>query len=88
MRGNQRTSAAVDSDSDGDGNEIGSEQRSITRDARDAVLNLETETELGEDDYDPTQEVEESLAVFAQGQLQGTALGGQFTVENLPERNL
>ena len=77
MRGNQRGAGG---DADLGASETDSQQRS----ARDAVMNLETATELGEDDYDPTQQdVEDSLGVFPQGQLEGSSLGGQVTVENV-----
>lgn len=84
MRGNQRGNAAG-GDAENGANETDSQQRSV---ARDAVMNLETETELGEDDYDPMQhDVDDSLAVFPQGQLEGSSLGGQVTVENVPNEN-
>ena len=78
MRGNQRHTVAGDAADAGDDTE--SQTRSV---ARDAVMHLETETELGEEDYDPTQDVEDDLAVFPQGKLEGPSLGGQLTVEKV-----
>lgn len=81
MRGNQRGNAAA-----GDADETDSSHQRST--AREAVISLQTETEVGDDDYDPTQDVvEDSLAVFPQGQLEGSSLGGQVTVEKVDNEN-
>ena len=84
MRGNLRNNV-VSGDADAGADETESQPRST---ARDAVMNLETETEVGEEDYDPMQQdIDDRLAVFPQGQLEGSSLGGQVTVENVENKN-
>ena len=52
--------------------------------AQDAVFNLETETEMGEDDYDPTQELQDdNLDVYAQGQLEEASISRQLEVSRV-----
>jgi len=54
--------------------------------AQDAVINLETGTEIGESDYDPTEDLDGHLVrVYAQGNLESSSIGRQVTVERIEQ---
>uniref|UniRef100_A0A7S3KVH3 RING-type domain-containing protein n=1 Tax=Amphora coffeiformis TaxID=265554 RepID=A0A7S3KVH3_9STRA len=81
MRGGNPNNTAGQDDA-GDGRDE-TEPRSL---AQDAVLNLETGTEIGEDDYDPTEDVDGQLVgVYAQGNLESNSIGRQVTVERVEQ---
>ena len=78
--GNPNNMAGEDS---GGGSQDGTDARSL---AQDAVMNLETGTEVGADDYDPTEDVDGHLVgVYAQGNLESNSIGRQVTVERVEQ---
>ena len=81
MRGGNRNNATGE-DNDVDGQDE-TEQRSL---AQDAVMHLETGTEIEEDDYDPTEDLEDDLVgVYAQGKLESNTIDCQVTVERVQQ---